>query len=172
MRTEVPSEIDDSTMSSQFLPLIGTALGGLIAAASGAGTAVLTNRLTRRLERERFDRQEKVDREERHQARLESSYVELLRFVTRNSARIQQFVDGEDPGPPDEDTRQRTQAIVLAYGSTEVWKLLGEYNRAVGDFVAAKTAGESTEELRRLRRIVRSRAKPLEERIRKELSTP
>jgi hypothetical protein len=108
--------------------------GGLVAAGAVVGAvagALLTNWLGARRDRRTHEHEQVMAREARRQERLEQAYLELLRYLShyldwaRSVRPIVGPVPVPDPLPREE--RWRIEALVTAYGSPEVLRLLREW---------------------------------------------
>jgi len=111
-----------------FLALL---TGGGLAVMGGVLSGVLTAWLGAKRDKRRYTHERKMAREARVQERLAQTYVELHTYLSHhqdwaNSVRpMWGPVPAPDPLPPAE--RWRIEALVTAYGSDEVRRLLGEW---------------------------------------------
>lgn len=93
---------------------------------------------TERMARERLDHERRMAREDRQQERLADAYVRLLHMAEKAGAwaqRVRPIMDTtppqEPPPLPDLDVQIEAEAIVNAYGSSEVQKVFEQWRRIV-----------------------------------------
>jgi hypothetical protein len=105
--------------------------GGGLTAIGVVLAALAANWLGEKRDQRRYQHERDMARDARRQERLEQAYLELLRYLSHHldwakSVRpIWGPIPTPDPLPPEE--RWRIEALVTAYGSQEVLRLLHEW---------------------------------------------
>jgi hypothetical protein len=114
-------------MSTYLTLLTG---GGLIAAGAVA-SGLLTNWQGARRDKRRYEHEREIAREARYQERLDQAYIALGEYLSRfgDWARSVQPVLGPVPAPDPLQPGERwhIEALVTAYGSEEVQRLLDRW---------------------------------------------
>jgi hypothetical protein len=103
--------------------------GGGLAALGGLLSGLITNWLGDKRDQRKYEHERAMALEARRQERLEQAYIELLGYLSHYAewARSAQRLLGEPPAPPDPLPREelnRVEALVEAYGSEEIRRLL------------------------------------------------
>ncbi len=115
--------------------------GGGLVGLGGFVNGWLANRHAAKRDEQRYEHEQAMAAETRRQERLEEAYIELLGYLSRQWAWARSvrpfWGQFSAPEPLPQEERWRIEALVTAYGSQEVARLLEEWGKRAAAIEAA-----------------------------------